>query len=327
MGFPDTLTDRYGDVLGTRKRRFSDFVRDAAIAGSNLNDSAAVMKMHQQVADNFAKAMDRQREIAEEEEGKRRQNNQAIFDIFAVARKTQNPARAAKTMAKEFGIELSDEVTAILADDKQIQTADFDRIADALEDGGDLTKIFANTQEGLQRIQSFVDLKAKSAGISKSFADLKRTQAQTEKAEFELGIKKNKTPFQNAMDDAVEEIMANPKAFQERDPGTLELRPLDPKQIRRTARQLVRIRGIEPEPGENVQDPGVAEAVTGKPTDLGLPQSGSTTTTATSRPGVSTTSTPTTGGRGLAQTRQANRGLPQQNVRRTSSGNTARRVQ
>jgi hypothetical protein len=308
LGFPETLTDRFGDVIGTRKRRFSDFVRDAAIAGAAGGDPTAVLKMHNQVADNYAAAVERQRERAEQEEEKRRSDNDEMMNIMQLAREHGrnggNAVAAFKQLSKEAGVEASPLLAKILTDEQQIRDEDFARINEALEQGGNLKDIVVNSKEGLERIGALQDLRRTDLTLSKDFAELQRIRQQNEAREIELGIARTRTPFEQAMEDAVAEVVANPRTFQAKDVDGNPI-PMDPKQIRRLARQLVRARGIQPQPGDDFQDPGVKEAITGQPEQLGIPQQGALPPGATR----SVTTTPSTG-QAISQT-QVPVGLPQ----------------
>lgn len=330
LGFPEEMIDRFGDTLGTRKRRLSDFARDAALGFIN-DDPSAGMKLRQQVADRVGEALNRQRERADQDEAKRREDNEEILNFRELALSSAKPSQTFTTLFQErFGQPPSKIMVQEFLDEERMRAEDVRRIRERMESGGKLEDALVQTRFGLEQLKTLRDLRQQDLQASKYMQEARRLRLENDERELELGLAKDLTPFQRAMREKQAYILDNLRDFARRDEDG-NLVPPSPKEIKRLARQLVRNDGIEPDVGETDVDPAIEEALTGQPTVVearGLPQQQPTpqeesralqeralARTRAAAP-ISTTTTPTTP-RGFPTSSTApTRGIPQQAPRK-----------
>ncbi len=311
LGFDKEVVDRFGDQLGTRKRRFSDFARDAAI-GFIENDSGAPGRLHQQVTENVAAAVLEQREATERAEAERRERNQEALDIMALAREHQSQggdgAKALMTLSKQLDIPIVPSMAALLVDEKQIPNEALSDLAEefGLPGGGDLTELLSNPKALISKVIQIGDLKKQQLAAAMTQAELRGQQLKNEERARELGDSASLSPYQREFGRQLDTIT---------DSAEFRRGEINVREARQAARRLTLEKGFRPDVGDSDQDEGVREAVVGPQTanDLGLSQSPGpgglglkqTRSVSSSTIGTNTTTASTLGSRGLKQTQAA----------------------
>lgn len=136
LGFPEDTIDRYGDVLGARERRFSDFARDFA-TGFVQNDPEAATRVKTQVRDQFNQAVDRKVRMAREK--KRADIEEAQFMVNSIKSAQElggaNGTGLLRDIFKQAGVEPVPSVMKMMANRDEFNQDMLNQLADMVDKG------------------------------------------------------------------------------------------------------------------------------------------------------------------------------------------------
>lgn len=306
LGFPETLTDRFGDVLGTRPRRLSDSIRDGALAAIT-GDVTAPLKLQTQIARSFAQAVDRKRERALEDIQARRQRNTDVLSAIAQARQFPgNRVGALEALLEGLGHKIHPFFKKHMVDEQLEYEKMQPLLQQAIDDGNfddqEISDFLSNPNLGIPMLKELQSVLAQEADLNETIARTsgRATARKGERAKQRRDRLSFLTPVQRRRQELASMHME--QALRNREPLDTarleEINDLIDAQIKREFPQA--------DIHDNRGHPSVEAAFTGQTEDdvrqerfgiddvFGSPTSSVTQTPSTSQ-GTSITSTPTFG--------------------------------
>lgn len=182
LGFSDEVIDRYGDAIGARPRRTSDFLRDFA-TGFIQNDPEAATRIKTQVRDQFNQQVERKLRIARQKKEEDRQ--QALFLLDAV-KKSQavggaNGAALLKDIYKQAGMEPTPSIMKMMTDRDQWNQEILEEMEDMVTKGvittDDFKSIATNPSAYLDLYGALQKVRAQKMKTNKDLLDIEKKKA------------------------------------------------------------------------------------------------------------------------------------------------------
>jgi len=194
LGFPEGMIDRYGDVIGTRPRRKSDYLRDFAL-GMATNDPLASTKMATQVQQQYNQALDRQIKIAREQEQADREKANFLWEAIANARKFGGK-HSKKMMVeglKMGGVEPSQTMLDVMTDLDTVTESVFAKLREGNTSAAEVEAMITDPQVLGAQIRGVRE--AEAAGLAMKEATLRIDTAKQlqQKRSAEMGLPQGST--------------------------------------------------------------------------------------------------------------------------------------